>query len=82
VGQLVPKDKDNMVIYIDTPAIIREKGPHVKKPGGRVFGGFGVFNGDIPVARFNETTGKLEEVVNPRGNSYAHRNAARYRRKK
>jgi hypothetical protein len=35
--------------------------------------------GDLPVCRYNEITGKLEDVVN-RGRAYAARNRAHYRR--
>ena len=36
--------------------------------------------GDIPVARFNETTKKFEEVVNNRGRAYAARKRLAYRK--
>jgi hypothetical protein len=38
--------------------------------------------GDLPVCRYNDITGKVEEVVNPRGRACAARNRARYRRDK
>lgn len=68
-----------MVIYKDTVVQIEIKGIHVSKMGGRILGGFHKDNGDIPVARFNVVTGKIEDVENRRGNAYAHRNAKRFR---
>ena len=53
-----------MIVYQDVSISIREKCAHVRKIGGKLRGGFGVFNGDIPVAHFNETTKKLEPVEN------------------
>jgi hypothetical protein len=37
--------------------------------------------GDLPVCRYNDITGKLEEVINPRVRAYAARNRARYYRR-
>lgn len=56
------------VIYRDVPIIIEDR--HGRKD-----------YGDIPVARYNEITGKIEAVDNPRGNAYAARKRQRYRKK-
>lgn len=70
-----------MVIYKGTKHWVKRKILHVRKIGGRVCRGFCWDEGDVPALRFNEITGKVEEVVNPRGNAYSLRNALRYRRK-
>lgn len=71
-----------MVIWKDVPVLIRHKAAHIRKIGGRIRRSFIVDYGDIPVARFNEVTGKIEEVVNTRGRSYAARNRLKYKRAK
>lgn len=71
----------DMVIYRDVPVRTLEKGAHVRKVGGRVYGCIHPYWGDIPVARYNDDTKKLEPVVNPRGYGYAGRNDLRNRRR-
>lgn len=68
-----------MVIWKDISVLICDKVTHVKKIGGRVYKSFIVDFGDIPVARFNDQTGKVEEVVNLRGRAYAARKRQAYR---
>jgi hypothetical protein len=55
------------VIYRDVPIIIEDR-------QGRKF------YGDVPVARYNEITRKIEAVDNPRGNAYGARRRQRYRK--
>ena len=69
--------------YNDIPNVrIKTKIPHIRKIGGKLYRGFCIDYGDIPVTTYNEITHKFEEVVNNRGFGYAHRNALRYRNKK
>ena len=56
------------VIYRDVPVVYQDR-------QGRSY------YGDVPVARFNEITRKMEAVDNPRGNAYAARSRQRYRNK-
>ena len=70
-----------MVIYKSIPAIIKVKMEHVRKIGGRLRKSFILDYGDVPVCRMNETTGKMEEVINTRGNAYATRNRLRFRKR-
>ena len=55
------------VIYRDVPVIYNDR-------QGRSY------YGDVPVVRYNEITGKIEAVVNPRGNAYGARRRRRYRK--
>lgn len=69
-----------MEIYRDFPLVYRAKEYHAtKKKNKRAFG---IFFGDIPVAYFNSVTKKWEECVNTRGNAYATRRRAKFRRNK
>lgn len=70
-----------MVIWTYSPDVIEVKGTHLKKAGGRRSGGWHKDNGDVPVARYNSITKKMEAVVNPRGRAYGLRKAKRYRKK-
>lgn len=70
-----------MVIYRDTQTLINKKMIHVRCGKSKLYTGFCVDNGDIPVARINHITGKCEDVVNPRGNAYATRNQNRFYKK-
>ena len=71
-----------MIFWKSVPAVINIKMIHIKKIGGRLFNNIIKDYGDVPGARFNEVTNRFEEVVNPRGNSYATRNRLRFRNKK
>ena len=71
-----------MVIYKSVPVVISMKMSHVRKIDGRLYGGFCMDHGDIPVATYNEITQRFEAVDNSRGYGYAHRNAKRYRNKR
>ncbi len=71
-----------MVIWKDVPVLYRGKIEHVRKVGGRLRRSFIVDYGDVPVARFNDVTAKVEEVVNPRGLAYAARKRLCYRKNK
>jgi hypothetical protein len=71
-----------MVIWKTIGVAIRHKCLYIKKIGGRLFNAFCDDCGDIPVARINETTGKVEEVVNTRGRAYAARNRLKHRKRK
>ncbi len=73
-----------ITFYRDVPVLIREKCGHVIRKGRKYLNrtGFGTFLGDIPVARYNEVTGKMEPVENKRGMAYALRNALRNRKDK
>lgn len=73
---------NSLVIWRDVPVIINIKMPHVRKIGGRTYSGFCNDYGDVPVAVINSITGKAMEVVNNRGNAYAHRNSKKYHKKK
>ena len=59
----------DFVIFCDVPVIYQDR-------QGRKF------YGDIPVARLNNITGKMECVDNPRGLAYAARNRLKYRKRK
>ena len=75
-------DTTTMIIWKDIPAVIRRKISHYRKkikPKDRS-GGFVDTYGEIPVVRYNTTTKKFEDVVNPRGNAYATRNRLRFRK--
>ena len=67
------------VIYHDTDVLISHKAYHCRKRGGRLYRAFILDQGDLPVVRYDETTRKFEEVVNPRGLAYAARNRLKYR---
>lgn len=71
-----------MVIWKEVLVPIIHKIWHIHKVGKKLHRDFTKDCGDIPVARFNKITGKLEEVVNPRGRAYATRNRFKYRKKK
>jgi len=71
-----------MVIWKDVPVLIKDKMVHCKKIGGKIFKSFIIDYGDIPVGRYNDQTGKWEEVENNRGKAYAARKRQKYRRKK
>lgn len=70
-----------MVIWKDVPVLYKGKVTHIRKIGGRLRRSFIVDYGDVPVANFNEITGKVEEVINARGLAYAGRKRLRYRRR-
>ena len=70
-----------MVIYKDVPARITHKCWHIHKIGGVLHRNFTKDYGDVPVANYNEITGKFEAVVNNRGNAYATRNRMKFKRK-
>lgn len=71
-----------MVIWKDVwKAIIIRKIWHIHKPSKHLHRDFTTTEGDVPVVRYNNITDKIEEVVNIRGNAYAHRNAKRYRKR-
>lgn len=73
-----------MVIYYDTPDVIRRKMPHCIRKGQHRFKhltGFCKIEGDIPVGRINPVTHKFEPCVNNRSRAYGIRNALRYRTK-
>lgn len=55
-----------MVIWTDIPIIIREKGRKMWA--------------DLPVARWNDITKRIEAVINPRGRAYALRKDDRFRK--
>ncbi len=71
-----------MVIWKDVPVLYHGKITQVRKLGGRLRRSFIVDYGDVPVARFNEVTAKMEEVVNTRGLAYAARKRLRYRNRR
>ncbi len=74
-----------MVIWKDTPVVIRDKAFHrTGTKGKKANGKIGIVNisGAIPVARFNEVTGAFEVVVNNRGLAYAKRRDMMFRRTK
>lgn len=71
-----------MVIWKDVPVKIRTKIGHIKKIGGRFYRSFVNDFGDVPVARWNSITNKIEEVVNLRGKAYAARSRSCYRKVK
>lgn len=68
---------ESLVIYRDVPVIITEwfkcnhRGKKRKAKLRKTYG-------EVPVAYFNKETGKIEPVVNTRGNAYANRRAKRY----
>jgi hypothetical protein len=65
-GKIKSYLEDVMVIWQDVPVIIKHRS------GKRYFG-------EVPVQHFNEQTGKIEAVVNNRGEGYAGRNRLKYR---
>lgn len=69
-----------MVFYKDVPVPVFHKCWHIHKIGGKYHRDFTKDFGDIPVARINEVTGKMEEVVNLRGNAYAARKRLKYKK--
>lgn len=69
-----------MVFWKTVPVKIRTKIEHVKKVCGRTYRSFITDYGDIPCARYNEITRKIEDVVNLRGNAYAARKRTEYRK--
>lgn len=71
-----------MIIWLTTPARIKHKIPHIRKLKGRKNARWSFVwdDGDLPVARLNDVTGKLEAVDNRRGNAYAYRRALKYRK--
>jgi hypothetical protein len=71
-----------MVIYKYVPVPIEIKCWHIHKIGKRVHRDFTKDVGDIPVARINTVTGKVEDVVNNRGFAYATRNRKKFRNKR
>lgn len=74
-----------MVIWKDIAVPIVEKQVHVRALHGakaRRRCSFIKTYGDVPVARINEITGKLEDVVNNRGRAYAARRRKAYRNRK
>jgi len=71
----------DIVMYVDVPVRIIHKCWHVHKIGGKVHRDFTKDYGDIPVGRFNDISGKWENVVNSRGNAYGARKRLMYRRK-
>lgn len=74
-----------MVIWQDIAVPIVEKQYHIRALKGakakRRFSFIKTF-GDIPVARINEITGKIEAVINNRGRAYAARRRKSYRNRK
>lgn len=70
-----------MVIYKSIPVRIRKKMSFVTKIGGKARFGFCSDWGDVPVARFNDITNKIEPVVNTRGWGYANRNDYKFHKK-
>lgn len=54
---------------------------HVRKIGGKCYRSFILDYGDVPVGRWNEITGRMEEVVNTRGKAYATRNHKAFRKR-
>lgn len=72
---------DTFTIYRDVPVKTKRKGPHVRKIGGRLYGGVYLDYGDVPVCTYNDITKKFEAVVNLRGKAYGARSRFCYRRK-
>lgn len=72
-----------MVIYKDINVTIKEKGLHAVYKNGKytIKNGFALFNGDVPVAHWNDVTKQMEAVDNNRGRAYAARNRLQYRNK-
>ena len=70
-----------MVIWKDINVRLRQKCIHVVMVGHNFRHRRAFINtfGEVPVLRFNEITGKFEDVVNPRGRAYAARNRLKYR---
>ncbi len=77
---------ESLTIYRDMAPLYKQKEVHCRRKGhGRFykrFSGFAVFEGENPVACFNDETGKMMEVVNTRGTAYACRKRLKYRRNK
>lgn len=71
-----------MTIWKDIAVLTWQKIPHARKIGGKAYGGFNSFFGDVPVIRWNEVTDKIEPVVNLRGRAYAARKRFAYRKRK
>ncbi len=70
-----------MVIYKNIAVPIRTKSWHIHKIGKVLHRDFTDEFGDIPVCRFNNITGEVEDVRNPRGRAYAARKRCKYRKK-
>jgi hypothetical protein len=70
-----------MIIWKTVPVLFKDKITHVKKVCGKTYHSFIVDFGDVPVARINEITGMVEDVVNSRGYAYAARKRMKYRKK-
>ena len=69
-----------MVIWKDIGVLYKEKSVHCRSLKNRkVYSGFGIFEGDVPVCRYNEITKQWEPVVNNRGRAYAARRRLKYR---
>jgi hypothetical protein len=73
---------NEFTIYRDVAVPVVARIAHIRRIGGREYRAFVRTWGDLPVATLNRATGKLMEVVNPRGRAYAARNRAAYRRTK
>ena len=73
---------NSLVIWKSLPIIIEVKMPHIRKIGGRLYSGFCRDYGDVPVVVINSITKQPMEVVNTRGNGYAHRNHQKFRKNK
>ena len=73
---------NNLVIWRDTPAIIKHKMEHIRKLGGKLFSGFILDNGDVPIGQFNSITKKFEPCVNTRGIAYATRKRLKFKKNK
>lgn len=70
-----------MEIAKDISVLYRAKEHHVRKPGGKLYTGFGIFLGDIPVFSINDKN-SITSVVNNRGRAYAARKRQMYRKNK
>ena len=70
-----------MVIWHEVSVRLLSNKPHVHHVGGKLCRRLCPDFGDLPVARFNEITGRIEPVLNLRGRAYAARNRRRYRRR-
>ena len=70
-----------MVIWKEVRVPLLSDKPHVHQVGGNLCHRLCPDFGDLPVARFNEVTGRIEPVLNLRGRAYAARNRRCYRRR-
>ena len=73
---------DNVVIWRDTPVLIKHKCIHIKKIGGKTHNSFIIDYGDVPVGSINAITGKFEPCINHRGYGYAARKRMKYRKRR